>query len=356
MTESSDLRPAIRKLAARSNLSDSEIEQTFGAVLAGSANEASAAAFLVALSMKGVTAPEVRTILETIRRHATRITPKVQSPIIDTCGTGGDSMRSFNISTASAIVASAAGAIVAKHGNRSISGICGSADFLEDIGLFLDASPLKVQGCIERIGLGFLFAPIFHPSMKNVANVRKEIGIRTVFNLIGPLSNPCTNLSGQVIGVFEPSIMELFAEAYQGYIKEAMIVHAVDGFDEFSNTCENDVIWISQGGQTRRLRIHPKVLNISLAKPEALIVNSRDESIKATLQVIYGKAQPEKEDVVVMNASAALVIANVTDDLKEGIQVARAAIRSGAAKEKLSQLIDYCGDIVKLKEAEKKFL
>jgi len=213
-----------------------------------------------------------------------------------------------------------------------------------------------VEACIESVGIGFLFAPVFHPSMKNVGNARKEVGVRTVFNMIGPLSNPYTNISGQVIGVYEPALMDLLAEAYQGYVRNAMIVHAVDGFDELSNTCDNDILWIKDGGSPQRLRIHPKVLNIPLAMPEKLIVNSKDESVKSTLQAIYGNASPEKEDIVVMNAAAALVVANIATDLKDGIVLARAAVKSGKAQAKLSQLVNYCGNIEKLREAEKEFL
>lgn len=356
MSVSADLRPAIRKLVARADLSESEIKLVFDAILEGTASETSVSAFLVALAMKGETAGEIRAILETTRKHAIRITPNVKEPLIDTCGTGGDSIRSFNISTAAAIVASSAGAKIAKHGNRSVSGICGSADFLEEVGFDLNSPPETIRSCIENIGIGFLYAPNFHPSMKNVASSRKAIGIRTVFNKVGPLSNPCTNIWGQVIGVFEPALMEIFSEACQGYMKEAMIVHAVDGFDELSNTCENDVLWTTTNGQTKRLRLHPKILGMPVAKPEQLVVNSRDESIRATLQTIYGKAPREREDIVIMNASAALVLGKVAGDLKEGVALARDSIRAGKAQDKLSQLIRYSGDEAKLREAEKKFL
>ena len=234
MSGEADLRPAIRKLAAGTNLSEAEIALAFDAILAGSVTDASIGAFLVALTMKGPTAGEIRSVLQTVRRHARRITPNIKGTLIDTCGTGGDSIRSFNISTAAAIVASSAGAKIAKHGNRSVSGMCGSADFLEEVGFDLNSPPETIRSCIENIGIGFLYAPNFHPSMKNVASSRKAIGIRTVFNIVGPLSNPCTNIWGQVIGVFEPALMEIFSEACQGYMKEAMIVHAADGFDELS--------------------------------------------------------------------------------------------------------------------------
>jgi anthranilate phosphoribosyltransferase len=356
MSDTSDLRPAIRRLVAKSDLTEKEIDIAFDALLSGRSNDASISAFLIALSMKGQTAAELRAMLAAVRRHSKRIVPDVQGQLIDTCGTGGDSIRSFNISTAAAILACGAGAKVAKHGNRSVSGFCGSADFLEYIGLSLEAPPEKVKACIETTGIGFLFAPVFHPSMRNVANARKAVGVRTVFNMIGPLSNPCANLSGQVVGVFEPALMDLVAEAYHGFVRNVMVVHAVDGFDELSNTCDNDVLWIRDGGNTQRLRIHPKVLGITLAKPEQLVINSKDESIKVTLEVIHGKASPEMEDIAVINASAALVVANIAEDLKDGIILAREAIKSGKAREKLSQLVKYCGDVEKLQEAEKKFL
>lgn len=356
MSEPADLRPMIRKLAARTNLTEGEVSKTLDAILGGTVPDAAIAAFLVALAMKGETAGELRSILLALRRHATRITPDVKGPLIDTCGTGGDSIRSFNISTAAAIVACAAGAKVAKHGNRSVSGVCGSADFLEHVGLDLSASPAKMQSCIENIGIGFLFAPSFHPSMKTVAAARKTIGIRTVFNMVGPLSNPCTNISGQVIGVFEPSLMEVFAEVCQGYVNEAMIVHAHDGFDELSNTCENDILWVTNDRQTKRIRLHPRVVGMQVAKPEKLVVNSKEDSIKSTLQAIYGKAANEKQDIVLLNSAAALMISKIAPDFKEGVQIAREAIKSGKAQDKLMQLIKYCGDLEKLKEAEKKFL
>jgi anthranilate phosphoribosyltransferase len=356
MSAQPDLRPAIRKLVARTNLSDKEISLALDAILAGNMSDSTIAAFLVALAMKGETAGELKSILLSLRRHAIRITPDVQGPLIDTCGTGGDSIRSFNISTAAAVVAAAAGAKVAKHGNRSVSGVCGSADFLEYVGLDLNAPPARVQSCIENTGIGFLFAPLFHPSMKHVASARKAIGIRTVFNMVGPLSNPCTNISGQVIGVFEPSLLEVFSQVCQGYINEAMIVHAHDGFDELSNTCENDVLWVSGDRQTKRIRLHPRAVGMQVAKPEQLVVNSKEDSIKSTLQSIHGKAAREKQDIVVLNAAAALVVSKIAQDFKEGVEIARDAIKSGKAQDRLAQLVKYCGDPEKLKEAEKKFL
>lgn len=356
MTVSTDLRPEIKKLVAKTDLSPAEITEALDAILAALVPDTAVAAFLVALAMKGETPDELRSILVSLRNHATKITPQVSGSLIDTCGTGGDSIKSFNISTASAIVASAASAKVAKHGNRSASSVCGSADFLEYIGLDLNAPPAKVQSCIENIGIGFLFAPLFHPSMKNVASVRKTIGVRTVFNKIGPLSNPCTNISGQLIGVFEPQLLQVFSEVCAGYISEAMIVYAHDGFDELSNTCQNDIYWISNDSETtRRILLHPNAVGMEVAKAEQLVVNSKIDSVMSTLQAIYGKGSREKRDIVVLNAAAALVVSKISSNLKEGVEYARDAIKSGKARDKLSQMIRYCGDLEKLKEAEKKF-
>lgn len=356
MTVSTDLRPEIKKLVAKTDLTAAEISRALDAILAAMVPETAVAAFLVALAMKGETSDELRSILISLRNHATKITPQVSGPLIDTCGTGGDSRKSFNISTAAAIVASAATAKVAKHGNRSASSLCGSADFLEYVGLDLNAPPAKVQSCIEKIGIGFLFAPLFHPSMKNVASVRKTIGVRTAFNKIGPLSNPCTNISGQLIGVFEPQLLRVFSEVCAGYVSEAMIVYAHDGFDELSNTCQNDIYWISSDNHTtRRIRLHPSAVGMEVAKPEQLIVNSKIDSILSTLQAVYGKGSREKRDIVILNAAAALVVSKIASNLKEGVEFARDAINSGKARDKLSQMISYCGDLEKLKEAEKKF-
>src|ERR687887_2200018 len=271
-----DLRPVIRKLISRTNLSENEIHQSVHLILEGKASDAAIASFLVALTMKGETAEEIWAILQTVKEHAIKITPKVNGNLIDTCGTGGDTIRSFNISTAAAIVACSAGSRVAKHGNRSFSGFCGSADFLEYVGLDLNSTPATVSEAIEQTGIGFLYSPKFHPTMKSAASARKTIGIRSVFNIVGPLSNPCTNLCGQVIGVFEPSLLDTITNALQkgGDGNEVMVVHAYDGFDELSNTCENDIIWIS-GKQIKRIRLNPKILNMMIAKPEQIIIHSK---------------------------------------------------------------------------------
>ncbi|MBV9666645.1 MAG: anthranilate phosphoribosyltransferase [Nitrososphaeraceae archaeon] len=359
-TNFADLGPVIRKLVSRINLTENEIRQSVNSILRGEASDASIASFLVGLAMKGETAKEIKAILQTVNEHAIKITPKVSGTLIDTCGTGGDAIKSFNISTAAAIVASSAGGKVAKHGNRSFSGYCGSADFLEYVGLDLNSNPANVRQVIEKTGIGFLYSPRFHPAMRNAASARKTIGIRTVFNIVGPLCNPCTNISAQLVGVFERSLLEIIPVALQdayenGLAGEAMVIHAFDGFDELSNTCENDIVWLVKR-QIKRTRLHPNNVNIQVAKPEQLFVYSKEGSIRDTLQSIYGIASQEKEDIVVLNASAALVIGKIAKDFREGVEIARSAIKEEKPQKKLAELIYHCGDKEKLVEAEKKFI
>jgi anthranilate phosphoribosyltransferase len=356
ISEIIDLQPIIRKLVSNNNLSKDEIKQSIDLILQGKLSDASIASFLVALAMKGETSDEIYETLKTIKKFAVEITPNVTGCLIDNCGTGGDAPRSFNISTAAAIVASAGGAKVAKHGNRSASGRCGSADFLEGIGLNLDSSPEMVTQAIENTGIGFLYAQKFHPALRHAAYARKIIGIRTIFNIIGPLCNPCTNIGGQVIGVFESTLFDTLSKVVQSSnLDDIMLVHSRDGFDELSNTSENDIVWITHE-QTKRIVIHPQTLNIKVARLEQLISNTKEDSIRDTFQVIYGIGDPVKEDIVVLNASAALVVGRIAKDLKEGVDIARSTIKEGRAREKISKLIQCCGNAEKLQAAEKKYL
>jgi anthranilate phosphoribosyltransferase len=355
-TDYFDIRPILLKLVSRSALSEEEVHRTVNSILEGKLSEAAIASFLVAMSMKGETSEEIRAILQTIKRHAIKISPKITGALVDTCGTGGDAIKSFNISTAAAIVASSAGVRIAKHGNRSVSGFCGSADFLDFIGFDLQSSPEKVCSAIENIGIGFLYAPNFHPALRRVAAARNIIGIRTVFNIAGPLSNPCTNITGQVIGVFASYLLEPIAYAIQNSgINDAMIVHSRDGLDELSNTCENDIFWISDN-QIKRITLHPKMLNMKVAKQSQIIINSKEQSLRDTLQVIFGVASQEKEDIVVLNASAALVIAKIARDFQEGVDIARSLIKNGKPQQKIRELVKWCGREEILESAIKNFI
>lgn len=352
----SDLRNIIRKLVTKTNLSETEARYSMDQILRGRASEAAIASFLISLRMKGETPEELSAILQSIKSKAITITPKVSGSLVDTCGTGGDAIGSFNISTAAAIIACASGCKVAKHGNRSSSGMCGSADFLEYVGMNLDTCTDVVQNAIENIGIGFLYAPKFHPAILQVASTRKSIGVRTAFNLVGPLCNPCTNLTGQLVGVCEPSLVDKLSAVMQtSGASKIMIAHSSDGFDELSNTCENRITWILNG-EINRIIVHPKDIGMSITKSENLLVNSGEDSVRHTLRVIYGLGDSAKEDIALLNASAALVIGDIAVDLREGIQIARQSLREGTPRKKLHELIKRCGDLDKLSRAEDKFL
>jgi anthranilate phosphoribosyltransferase len=351
-----DFPGIIRKLVSRKELFEDEIVYALNLILEGKASQASTASFLVALSMKGETADELNVMMRVIKEHAITITPKTSGAMIDISGTGGGQVNTFNISTASAIIASSAGARVAKHGNRSSSGICGSADFMEQVGLNLECPIPDIVNSIEQIGFGFLYAPKFHPALRNAASARRAIGIRTIFNIIGPISNPCTHLSGQLIGAPDAKIIEMLAIALQQSDTEnIMLVNSRDGLDELSNTCENNITWISQR-EVKHISLHPSDVGIDLARLESMVVYSKEEAVKETLQVIYGEADGQKQDIALINASAALVIAKSASNFREGIDLARDAISDGRAQKKLSDYIRRCGRIQVLQEMEKRFL
>jgi len=351
-----NLSRIIQKLVSGADLSDGELIFAMSLILQGKVSEASIASFLVALRMKGETAHELDVIVQTIKKYAVRITPKVDGLLIDTCGTGGGQINTFNISTASAIIASSAGAKVAKHGNRSASGLCGSADFMEYIGFNLECPVDDILGAIQQTGLGFLYAPKFHPAMQNVASARRTIGIRTIFNVIGPLTNPCANLCGQIIGAPDPKIIETLALSLkESNLKDIMLVSSKDGLDELSTTCENDITRIT-GNEIKRTRFHPREIGLELARLENLVVYSKEEAIRDTLRVIYGIGDKYRQDIAILNASAALVVGQSSTNLKEGAELARQAVRDGRAQKQLSECIRRCGQKQVLIEAEKKFL
>lgn len=347
-----EFQPLIRKLISRKELTEGEIETSIDLISTEQVSHASIVAFLVALTMKRETANELRYLIRSVRERSIRLTPNLNSSIVDICGTGGDSINTPNISTAAALVASGSGACVAKHGNKSMSGLCGSADFLEYVGLDLNTSVAAVLSSIEQIGIGFIYAPKFHPAMAAAAAARKIIGARTIFNIIGPLSNPCTNLSGQVIGVTDASLFETIAEASLNLgIGNVMVVRAHDGIDELSNTCPNDIS-LKDGNYVKRIRLAPKDVNLDTARLETLAMKTREQSIRVTLRCIYGQAERDLLGIVELNAAAALVVANKAHDLTEGIEIARESIREGRAKKKLSQLIEHCGRKRRLEEIE----
>ena len=242
---------------------------------------------------------------------------------------------------------------VAKHGNRSASGLCGSADFFERIGFNLDSSVENVLSCLRKTGMSFFYAPKFHPALRRISSIRKQIGFKTVLNFVGPLCNPCTDITGQVIGVSDLGLLGPISEVmFDSEINHIILVHSDDGLDELSNTSESTVIDIKKSG-CRQYRFSPKSVNIQLATPRDIQASSMEDSVKYTMQVIYGVASSAKEDIVILNSSLALMVGDKVDTIEEGIEMARSAVRSGAPKAKLRELVDLCGNKDKLEQLEK---
>jgi anthranilate phosphoribosyltransferase len=290
-----------------------------------------------------------------INDEAIKITPNIDGELIDTCGTGGSRLKTFNVSTGAAIVASASGCNIAKHGNKASSGVCGSSDFLESVGIDVMKASAYASSSIKNIGIGFLFAPFFHPLLKNVAKVRKSIGIRTIFNIVGPLCNPCTNLSGQLVGVYDFILFKKLSKiALTQMDKKFMIVHSVDGFDELTNTGMN-YISLVENGKIKNFEISPNDLDVPITKIENLLIKNRDESIGLTLKAIYGRARKEIEDILVINSAASLVVSNISKTFKEGVEISRETIKREDARKKLKSFVERYGDIKILLETEKKF-
>jgi anthranilate phosphoribosyltransferase len=287
--------------------------------------------------------------------HCFQITPKVNGALIDNCGTGGDMANSFNISTAASLVASASGINVAKHGNRSASGMFGSADFFEYIGFDLNIPEERAVKSLERLGYAFLFAPKFHPKLKRISGIRKRLGFRTIFNIIGPLCNPCTNITAQVIGISDPTFFELVSNAMiNSTIKSIFLIHSLDGMDELSNTSRN-IMFIVKSGKVEKHEVDPELLDLKVVGKDQVQIKSVEESVKATLQTIYGKSTPAKQDIVALNTAVALIAGEKTTDINDGIKIARELVKSEVPRNRLRELISCYGNIQKLDLVEKKF-
>ncbi|MAG91576.1 anthranilate phosphoribosyltransferase [Candidatus Woesearchaeota archaeon] len=327
----------ISKLVGKGNITQEEVESVFNEIMEGKATDVQIAGFLVALRLKGETIDDITTCAGLMREKAVKINPKVKN-LVDTCGTGGDHSGTFNISTAAAFVASGAGVAVAKHGNRSVSSKCGSADVLRELGVKVELGPDKVEKCIEEVGIGFMFAPIFHPAMKNVAKARKELGVRTIFNILGPLLNPA-HAKSQLIGVFDSGLLVTFAEVLKNLGSEhAMIVHG-NGLDEITLTGKTKVCEL-RNGKIETYEINPEEFGFKLTSLNELKGESPSENAKIINDVLSGAKGP-KRDIVLLNAAAALLTAEVVKNYKEGIELAANSIDSGNALKKLKDLVNF---------------
>ncbi len=328
------IKDAINLLIQGKHLSEEDMAASMRDIMEGQATDAQIASFLTALRIKGETVKEITGAAKIMREKVTRI--KAPEYTVDTCGTGGDMSNTFNISTTAALVVAACGVPVAKHGNRSVSSSCGSADVLEALGIKIDLDPPKVERCLESTGFGFMFAPLFHPAMKYAIGPRREMGIRTVFNILGPLTNPA-GAERQILGVFSDSLIVPLAKVLANLgIKHAFIVHGEDGLDEITNTDKTKISELKEG-VIDSYSLNPEELGFEKAKKESLIGGNAGDNARITIDILKGEKGP-KRDIVTMNAAAAIVAGDKATSLKEAAETALEAIDSGAAFEKLEEI------------------
>ncbi|MGA3296543.1 MAG: anthranilate phosphoribosyltransferase [Candidatus Bathyarchaeia archaeon] len=338
------IKESIQFLTDRKDLSSEQAQKTMREIMSGEATPAQIGAFLAALRMKGETVDEITALAQVMREHAIRISPQVSGRSVDTCGTGGDLFKSFNVSTTAAFVASGAGVTIAKHGNRSVTSKCGSADVLEAVGVNLNATPSTVEKSIEQIGIGFMFAPSFHPAMKNAIIPRREIGIRTVFNILGPLTNPA-NAKAQVLGVYDSKLVEPIANVLQKLgLEEALVVHGVDGLDEISVIGKTKIAWL-RDGEVSTKEISPKDLNLQLAPANEISGFGVQENARLMTNILRGdeKQNSSRLQMVLANAAAAILVSGKVDNLTSGIEIGKEAVANGSGYDKLRKLIKQTG-------------
>ena len=329
------MKDVLEKVIGGRDLSEAEASSVMDHIMTGNATDAQIGSFLTALRIKGETVEEITGFARVMREKATPIVCR-GSPLVDTCGTGGDASGTFNISTVSAFVAAGAGVKVAKHGNRSVSSRCGSADVLKALGVNIEAGPEVVARCIDTIGIGFLFAPFLHGAMKYAIGPRREMGIRTVFNILGPLTNPA-GASAQVLGVYAPHLTESMAGVLHRLgCRRAYVVHGLDGLDEISTVAGTHVSEIIDGA-VRNYTIQPEDFGMSRTEAEQLKGGGPEENAGIALKILKGMNGP-KRNIVLLNAGAAIAAAELADTIQDGIPLAEESLKSGAALEKLEQL------------------
>lgn len=334
------LKQAIQKLLKREDLNEQEIMDAMNCIMEGNATQAQIGSFLTALRFKGETVEEITGCARVMREKSERISPDVEY-CIDTCGTGGDGGKTFNVSTAAAIVAAAGGASVAKHGNRAMSSSSGSADVFEALGVNIALTPDQVRECIEKLGIGFMFAQAFHKSMKHAAGPRKELGIKTVFNILGPLTNPA-NARGQVLGVFDENLTDVMASVLHKLgCERALIVHGMDGLDEITTTAPTKVSELKDGNISS---YYMDATDFGLARASGNDLKGGDATANAEIikSILAGKKGPAR-DIVLVNAAAALYVAKVVDNIKDGIRLAADLVDTGRASSKLKEFCEFTG-------------
>jgi len=351
------IKEGIQKLVTGINLTYDESREIMKEIMSGNATQAQIGAFITALRMKGETIDEISALASVMKEFCQRIHPKVNGRLVDTCGTGGDLIKTFNVSTTAAFVVAGAGVAVAKHGNRSVTSKSGSADVLEKLGLNLNLEPKAVEKTIEEVGIGFMFAPAFHPAMKYAIEPRREIGIRTVFNVLGPLTNPA-NADAQLLGVYEKAWLEPIAHVLKNLgCEEAMVVHGLDGLDEISTIGGTAIAWL-KGGEVSLIEVTPQDFGIRQSRPEDILGTTPEQSAEITYQILNecGDNENPKRDIVLVNAAAGIMVGGKAEDFRHGVELAKESIDSGAAYKKLKALVKASGgNASRLEEMERKY-
>ena len=338
------MKEYIQKLIQNQALTSDEAEAAISKIFTD-ATDAQIAAFLTALKMKGESPAEIAGLARGMKKAANLIKPRVKGTLVDTCGTGGDSTGTINVSTAAAIVTASCGVPVAKHGNYSITSKSGSADVLRELGIKIDMSPQEVEKTIEKVGIGFMLAPVFHPSMKRVGQIRRDIGFRTVFNILGPLTNPA-GAEAQVIGVFDRALCEPMANVLNILgTKRALVVHG-SGMDEISNAGETQIAELNNGKITK-YTLTPEKLGIRRSLISEIAGGTPEENARDIVDVLKGK-MGAKRDIITINAGAALLVSGKADTLASGIKMANSSIDSGEALNKLKAFVEAAGEPQKL--------
>ena len=346
------IRECIPVLLDNQDLTSDEARSAMREIMSGEATPAQVAAFLVALKKKRETVEEVTALAETMREFSRRIRPRVEGCLLDTCGTGGDRTKTFNVSTTCAFVIAGAGVSVAKHGNRSFTSQCGSADVLERLGLNLNMSPEIVEQSIEQLGIGFMFAPNFHPAMKNVSTIRREVGVRTVFNILGPLTNPA-GANTQLIGVYDQNLLKPMCQAAHNLGADAvMTVFGLDGTDEISIS-NKTILARTQNGNIVEEEIEPEDFGIKRAASSEVAGSGIDDNARITAMILSGtlKSSDPRLQIVLANAAAALSLCGRVKGLRDGMELAAKSVADKAAYRKLHDLITLSGGNVEFLES-----
>ena len=336
-----DIQRAIDILSRYGHLDAEQAEAVMGQIMRGEATESQIGAYLMALRMKGETTDEITGSARAMRKAASKVPTTVEGDLLDTCGTGGDRSGSFNISTTVAFVAAGAGIPVAKHGNRAATSKCGSADVLAELGVNLDLSPEQVGRCVDEVGIGFLFAVKLHPAMRYAIAPRRQMGIRTIFNILGPLTNPA-GAQRQLMGVFAADLTDLLAHVLQALgAKSAMVVNGYGGLDELTVTGPNRVSYLKEDGSIEHIDIDPTELGFHLASLNDLKGDDAPTNAAILRGVLDGSETGAKRDVVLLNAGAAMMAADVSHSIADGVSLAKDCIDSGRALAKLDNLIEF---------------